>query len=73
MSIEVLLPHITVTLNEGQGLTNWYQTTQFSSVYHHTKFERNQSVNIRMQGNAKDFFHEVTLVRFSPLNTEKIR
>ena len=38
------LSHVTVTLNEGQGHSNRYQSIHCSSVYHHMEFDRNQSV-----------------------------
>ena len=36
-----------VTLNVVQGNSNWYQTVEFSSIYHHTKFERNWFISVR--------------------------
>ena len=45
------LSPMTVTLNEEQVHSHWYQTIQFSGIYHHTKFERNRPVNGRMQAN----------------------
>ena len=44
----------TVNLNEGKGHPNWYQNVDLSGLYHHTKFERNQSVNV-WQANVKEF------------------
>ena len=44
-----LVSNTTVTLNEGQGYSNWYKTIQFSHVYHKSNSERNQSVNVWMQ------------------------
>ena len=41
--------HTTVTLNEGQGHRNWQQTVECSGLDHHNKFERNRSVNVRIQ------------------------
>ena len=60
---------MTVTLNEDQGHPNWYQNAEFSSLYPHTKFERNWSVNVWMQANVKSFFNS-RLNRFFPLNTD---
>ena len=46
---------IILTLNgEGQSHSNWYQIVQFSGVYHHTKFERKQSVYVQMQAIIND-------------------
>ena len=36
-----LTSYITVTLNEGQSRSHWYQSIQFCGVYHHNEFERN--------------------------------
>ena len=36
----------TVTLNEGQGYSNWNQYVQCSGIYHHAKFERHLFVNV---------------------------
>ena len=33
-----LLSHAAVTLNEGQGHSNQFQTIQFNGIYHHAKF-----------------------------------
>ena len=33
-----------VTLNEGQGHSNWYEIIQFCYVHHHTAFEKNEAV-----------------------------
>ena len=41
-----------MTLNEGRGQLNRYKTTQLRSVFHHTKFEKNRSVNVWMQANV---------------------
>ena len=49
---KVLLSEMTVTLSENQGQSHWHQTIQFSDIYHCTKFERNWSVNDRMQANV---------------------
>ena len=51
-----LLPHISVTLNEHQGHSNWYKATQLSGLYHHTKFERSQSVNAKCKPRLFVFF-----------------
>ena len=45
-----------MTLNEGQSHPNWYENVELSGLYHHTKFERNQSVNVWKQANMKVFF-----------------
>ena len=46
-----LISYTTVTLHEGQRHPKWYQNVELSSLYHHTKFERNQSVNVWIQAN----------------------
>ena len=44
--------HTSVTLTEGQGLSHWFQTKQFSCVYLHTKFnKRSWPVNVQIQAN----------------------
>ena len=35
-----LLPHISVALSDGEGLSNWHQNVQCDDVYHPTKFEK---------------------------------
>ena len=35
-----------VAFNEGQGHPNWYQNVELSDLYHHTKLERNKSINV---------------------------
>ena len=40
-----LLSHTSMTLNEGQGHQNCYQSIQFTAVYHYAKFERNWWIN----------------------------
>ena len=49
MSTGVFAFSYTVTLNEGQGHSNWYQTIECNDVYHHTNCERNRSRNSQMQ------------------------
>ena len=46
-----LLSHAPMTLNKGQGHSNWYQTMHLSGVYHQTKFEINQFVDVGMHTN----------------------
>ena len=58
----------TVTLNKGQAHLNWH--VELSGLYHHTKFERNQSVNTWVQANVKVFINQITQVGFSSLNIE---
>ena len=48
-----LISYTIVTLNEGQGHPNWYQNVELSDIYHHTKFERNGSMNVWLQANVK--------------------
>ena len=48
-----LIFHTTVTLNASQGHLSWYQNVEHSVLYHHTKFERNWSVNVWKQANIK--------------------
>ena len=63
-----LLFHTTVTLNESQAysnwyslVSNWYQTMRLNSVYHHTKFKINWSINIPIQAHdVKGFFFSKT-------------
>ena len=38
----------TVILTDGQGHLNRYQTIQSNAVCHHTMFERNPSINVRL-------------------------
>ena len=45
-----------MTLNEGQGHYTWYQTIQFSKVYQHSKFERNQLMSIQAKPDLKRLF-----------------
>ena len=40
-----LLSCITVILNQGQDHLGYYQNVQSNSIYYHSKFESNQSVN----------------------------
>ena len=42
----------------GKSHPNLYQTIRLSGFYHHTKFERNRSVNVQMQANldVRGFF-----------------
>ena len=47
-----LICNTSVTLNEGQGHSNSYQTVECSGVYRHTTFERNRLANIRTQSNV---------------------
>ena len=51
-----LISHITVTLNEGQCHPKWYQNVKLRGLYHHTKFERNWSVNLWIQANINSFW-----------------
>ena len=44
-----------VALNERQRHANWYQNVELSGLYHHTKFERNQSVSVWTQANKRFF------------------
>ena len=50
---EVFISYITATLAEGQVHLSWYQNIDLSSLYHHTKFERNRSVYVWKQANVK--------------------
>ena len=38
-----------MTLNVRQDHSNWYQTIQFSGVYHHSKFERNLCIRAKLK------------------------
>ena len=53
MSAQVFNSHATLTFNEGQGHSNWYQNIEFTSFYLHTKFERNWSVIVQMDANIQ--------------------
>ena len=53
-------------LEQGQGHSHWYQNTDFSHVFHQTKFETNSF--IWMQANHKHILNKITLVEFSFLN-----
>ena len=45
----------------------WYQTEEFSGVYHHITFERNWPLNIQTQANIKGFsFSEIISLGFTP-------
>ena len=72
-SKEILLSHTIVTLNDGQGHSNWCQTIQSSRLYLKTSCERNQSVNIQIQSNVKLFLHEITQVSLFPLYSDLTR
>ena len=52
----ILPSHKAVTLKEGQGDSSWYQNVEFSAVYDHPKFKRNQFVNVQAQTNIKGGF-----------------
>ena len=66
-----------MTFGEGQGHSNWYHISEFSGVSDHTKFERNQFVNVQTQANNKAFFvnlqnegsHPRILIRPTALNS----
>ena len=68
MIAQVLTFSNPVTLNEGQGHPNWYQTVKTRLVFYHTKFERNCSEGIQTQATTKGTFLKVFLAGFSPLN-----
>ena len=40
-----------VTLSDGQGQSNTYQTVKFNGACHHVKFERNWLMNIQIKAN----------------------
>ena len=44
----------------------WYQNVEFSHVYHHTMFERNQFTHFWTQDNAKHSLYKITRGEFSP-------
>ena len=57
-----------MTLNQGQGHPNWYQNVELSGLYHHTKFERNWSVNVWIQAYVRlKIFFLYSAWGFSPL------
>ena len=39
-----------MTLNENESDPNWYQNVEFRSLYHHTKFYKNQYTNAPKSG-----------------------
>ena len=41
--------HTAVTVNEGQGHSNWYQTVRFSGFFHLAKFKKKRFANVLMQ------------------------
>ena len=45
------ISHLTATVIESQSHLIWFwvQNVELSGLYQHTKFERNQSVNVQMQ------------------------
>ena len=43
--------HTTVTLNEGEGQLRALNV-KFDGLYHHTKFKRNRSVNVKTQASV---------------------
>ena len=48
----------TVTLNEGQGHSNWHLNVEYCDLCDRTKFERGQLVNLSVQANIKGFSFE---------------
>ena len=58
------------TTNAEQGYSEWWQTVKFSSVYHHTKFERHQFIILWTHANGTATRHKIIQVRFSPLNID---
>ena len=56
MDTKVLTSNTAVTFNEGHGHPNSYQNVEHSSLYHHTKLERNWSVNVSIKANVEVFF-----------------
>ena len=58
-----LISQTTVILNESQGHPNWHQNVELCDLYDHTKFQRNRSVNVRIQASVT-FFHHYT--KFEP-------
>ena len=55
---DFLISQTTMTLNEGQGQSHptWYKNVEHSSLYHHTKSERNWSLHVWIQANVRIFF-----------------
>ena len=51
--LQTFLPsHTSVTLKQGQCHRDYNQNVEFSSIYHHARFEKNQLINIRTQANV---------------------
>ena len=42
-----------MTLNHGKFHLDQYQNVEYNSIYHHTKFESNSFINIRMHAKVK--------------------
>ena len=51
-----------MALNEGQGLSNWCQTGQFSNVHRYTKFERKPAYTVSIFRTTVTL-NEVTVVQ----------
>ena len=66
-----LLSITTMTVNESQGHSNWYQAVQFGGVTR-PKFERNRSVNVWMKATVKPFVMKSPEKKI-PLNTDWMR
>ena len=47
-----LISNTLVILTESQSHPKWYEMLKFSDFDHHTKFKRNQFVNVFMQANV---------------------
>ena len=55
-----------VILNEGPSHSHWHQNVEFSRVYHHTQFESNWFISIRMPANLEHIPLNITEVELSP-------
>ena len=50
------ISHMTVKVNESQGLQNWYKNVELGGLWYHAMYERNQSVNVLKQADVHFFW-----------------
>ena len=55
MSYFIFLSYTPAILNEGQGHSISYSNVKYSEVHPHTKFDRNQSLRVRVQTHISAF------------------
>ena len=53
MGTELLIFQEAMTMNNGDGLSNWYQNAEFSGLYHHALLynKKKRSINVRVYAN----------------------